>query len=486
MKIKSIYIKNFRGIGNYVLTCNFTDFNLLIGDNGTSKTAILEAINLCLSTTYVTSKLSLEDFYCGGNDDIEISVIFENSFDVEIPDLYGNTQKIKCKGISLTAKKRERSAPGKAFNDLVVTEHYFLPEETRGEEGWSIKRKNESILKITERQLSLTYASAEYPRSFYFGKSRDRQLQKGYNSSLTNIIDDLNWRFEKSERTKEEIDKFKHKREALEKHIFENTDGDTLKRTIEETNKTLKDFDIPVIDLSIVKTLTPYDNSEMVKRFDGFELPVNLIGSGIEMITALIFLETLAKISKNEICIIVDEPELHLHPILQNKFAKHLEDASQESQVFVSTHSPFFFKNCFDHLNNKVLIFEIDGGKVSITDAKDKGFGLLKWSPSWGEICYFAYNLPTTEFHDDLYSTIEDNLKTSTSPKISQDDTENWFISKNQTKEIKWINSTGGNIEETLMTYIRNRIHHGDNQSRPMYTPDQLKDSIERMINLIK
>ncbi|MDP2649841.1 MAG: AAA family ATPase [bacterium] len=486
MKIKSVFVKNFRGIGNYMLTCKFKDFNLLIGDNGTSKTAILEAINLCLSSSYASSRLSLEDFYCGGNNDIEISTIFENSFDVDIPDLYGNTQKIKCNGISLTAKKRDRSAPGKAFNDLVVAEHYFLPEEPRGDQGWTIKRKNESILKITERQLSLTYASAEYPRSFYFGKNRDRQLQKGYNSSFTNIIDDLNWRFEKSERTKIETDKFKHKREEIEKHIFENTDGDTLGKTIEQTNKILKDFDIPAIDLSVVKTLTPYDNSEMVKRFDGFELPVNLIGSGIEMITALIFLETLAKISKNEICIIIDEPELHLHPTLQDKFAKHLEDISQESQVFISTHSPFFFKNCFDHPNNKTLIFEIDGDKLSITDAKDKGFGLLKWSPSWGEICYFAYNLPTTEFHDDLYSSIEDYLKTSPSQKISQDDTENWFILKSQTKEIKWINSSGITIEETLMTYIRNRIHHGDNQNRPMYSSGQLKDSIERMINLIK
>lgn len=481
MKIKTISIKNFRGIGDYTLTSEFKDFNLLIGDNGTSKTAVLEAINLCLSPTYAASKLSLEDFYCGTSNDIEVTILFESTFDVEIPDLYGNTQKIKCKGISLRVKKRDRSAPGKAFNNLVVPEHYFLPVESKGTNGWSISRKNGSTLTVTERQLALSYASADYPSGFYFGKNRERQMQKGFNSSLTNIIDDLNWRFEKSERVKNDADKFKHKRDEIEKHVFDNTDGDTLNKTIDETNKTLEKMGIPKVDLSLVKTLTPYDNSEMVKRFDGFELPVNLTGSGVEMITSLIFLETLAKISREDVCIIIDEPELHLHPTLQDKLVKHLEEISQETQVFISTHSPFFFKNCFEHPNNNILISEIEDDKVTITDAKDKGFGLLKWSPSWGEICYFAYDLPTVEFHDDLYATLQDKNSTETIAA-----TEAWLTSNGQSKEISWTDLAGAQKTETLMTYIRNRIHHGDNQNRPVYTPEQLKDSIERMIELIK
>lgn len=36
------------------------------------------------------------------------------------------------------------------------------------------------------------------------------------------------------------------------------------------------------------------------------------------MIVALVFLETLASLSKENIVILIDEPELHLHPILQN------------------------------------------------------------------------------------------------------------------------------------------------------------------------
>ncbi len=481
MKISAVEIKNFRGIGENTPAFRCDDFNLIIGDNGTSKTAILEAINLCLNSGYAASKLSIKDFYLGKDVVIELSVKFEDNFEVEIPDLFGNTQKITCNGICMKAKKRDRSAPGKAFNDLVVVEHFYSPVEQRGADGWAITRGTGTVLKITERQLALSYASAATPKPFYFGKNRDKQLRKGYNSSMSSVIDDLNWRFEKSQRSKDETEKFKHKREEIEKHIFDNTDGTTLAKTIAETNKTLAELDIPAIDLSLVKTLTPYDSSEMVKRFDGFELPVNLTGSGIEMITALIFLETMAKISRNEISIIIDEPELHLHPTLQDKFAKHLQQVSSESQVFISTHSPFFFRNCFSNSCTNVLISEIESDNVKINNAKDKGFGLLSWSPSWGEICYFAYNLPTMEFHDDLYASIQDKNGTETIAA-----TEAWLLLNGQTKEIKWTDLTSGQKEETLMTYIRNRIHHGDNQDRPVFSQEQLADSIQRMIALLK
>lgn len=486
MRIQSVSIRNFRGIGNSTPPFDCKNLNLIIGDNGTSKTSVLEAINLCLSSSYAASKLSIKDFYLGNDQPIEIIVTFDEHLNVEIPDYFGNKQKIACDGILLTAKKRDRAAPKRAFNDLVVTEHYYVPVEDRSDSGWTITRGSGNPFKITERQLALTYASAEYPRSFYFGKNRDRQLQKGYNSSISNVVDDLNWRFEKNQRSKDESGKFKSKREEIEKYVFDNTDGDTLNKTIKRTNSKLFAFNLPAIDLSLIKTLTPYDNSEIVKRFDGFELPVNLTGSGIEMITALIFLETLADISKEEICIIIDEPELHLHPTLQDAFASHLHSISSKTQVFVSTHSPFFFKNSFKLPNTNLLISELLSGHVIVTNARAKGFGSLKWSPSWGEICYLAYNLPTVEFHDDLYSTIEDRLKTTPFDKISQEDVESWLQAQGQMKEVQWSDTSGNVRNETLMTYIRNRIHHPDNQNRPTYNNNELRDSIERMLLLIR
>lgn len=486
MKIKNVYIKNFRGISELDAPIELLSFNIFIGDNGTAKTAILEAINYCLSPGYVAARLDINDFHNGSKDDIEITVEFDSTFIAKLTDGYG-TQDVECNKITLLAKKRERSAPGKAFSDLVTTTHFVVPIAARGAEGWSQSRKSSSnSFKFTERQLSLNSADIVMPKVFYFSKSRNRQLTTGYNSSFTNIVNDLNWHFDKGQRDKEDSEHFKHERKKLHESVLSETGGDTLKKTIDTANEILEKLEIDKIDISLLKTLTPYDHSEIVFPFDGFELPVEHSGSGIEMAISIALLEAMAKLSKEEIILIIDEPELHLHPKLQTKLFEHLKEIGEDNQIIVSTHSPILFKNVYQNTDIKLLISKKESGKISIHDARSSGFGLLKWSPSWGEICYFAYNLATVEFHDDLYSTVEDSLKMSPSSKVSQDDTENWFILKGQTKEVKWTDLNGAAREETLMTYIRNRIHHPDNSNRPVYSPEQLDESTKRMITLLK
>lgn len=484
MKIKSVYIKNFRGIDELKAPIELSDFSIFIGDNGTGKTAILEAVNYCLSPGYLASRFDINDFHKGSDSDIEITLEFDTSFVAKLPDGF-TTQSIECNKVTLLVKKRERSAPGKAFSDLVTTTHYVVPVAARGAEGWSQPRKAGSNFKFTERQLSFPSVDTEMPRAFYFSKTRNRQLVMGYNSSFTNIVNDLNWRFDKNQRGKEDAEHFKHDRKKLHEKVVSETEGDTMKKTIDAANEILKKLEVDPIDISLLKTLTPHDHSEIVFPFDGFELPVEDSGSGIEMTIAIALLEAMAKISKDQIILIIDEPELHLHPKLQAKLFEHLKEISGEIQIVVSTHSPILFKNVYQNTDIKLLISKKESNKISINDARASGFGLLKWSPSWGEICYFAYDLSTAEFHDDLYSTIEDNLKTCPTQRISQEDTENWLISKGQTKEIKWTDSRGILQEETLMTYIRNRIHHSDNQNRPVYTPEQLKESTNRMVKIL-
>lgn len=480
MKIKSVSIKNFRGIEKLDVPIKLSDFNVFVGDNATCKTAIIEAVNFCLSPRFTASRLSVNDFYKGGDREIEIITEFEKNFIAKLPDGY-NTQDVECNKIILTAKKREKAATQKAFSDLVTTTHYVMPVAVRGEEGWSQPRQSSYDFKFAERQLSFPIPEVKLPRCFYFPKTRSRQLSKGFNSSLSNVIDDLNWRFDKTQRTKPEEEHFKHSRKTLHEKIKAETGGDTIKKTIDATNEILKKLKIDEIDISLLKTLTPYDSAELIFPFDGFELPIGHSGSGIEMAVAIAFLESLAKISKEDIIIIIDEPELHLHPTLQEKIFNHFKEISDKIQIIVSTHSPFLFRNVYQDNKIQLLLTKKEGDKISIQDAMASEFGLLKWSPSWGEICYFSYDLPTIEFHDDLYASLQDKNGTETVAA-----TEAWLVANKQTKEIKWADNDNNQVEETLMTYIRNRIHHGDNQKRPMYTSEQLRDSIQRMVGLLK
>lgn len=376
MKIKSVSIANFRGIKKLDAPVELGDLNFYIGDNGTGKTSLLEAMNFCLSSGYVASRLDVNDFYNGGDEPIEIIVEFQSPLTAKLPDGF-TSQEIACDKLILRAKKRDRAASGKAFSDLVTTSQHLVPIEPRGEKGWSKARKNGTFFNFDERQLAPGNVEVDLPRVFYFSKTRVRQLSKGFNSSLSSIVDDLNWRFDRGQRKKADSEHFKHQRKSLHEMIFAETEGDTLQKTIEAANVILANLGVQPVEVSLIKTLNPYDNSEVVFPFDGFELPAEHGGSGIEMLLSLALLEAMAVLSKEKLIILIDEPELHLHPKLQAKLLEHLAELSDSLQIVASTHSPLLFKNAFRTPNAKLQITRQNRGSVEVEDAHSLGFGYL-------------------------------------------------------------------------------------------------------------
>jgi hypothetical protein len=112
-------------------------------------------------------------------------------------------------------------------------------------------------------------------------------------------------------------------------------------------------------------------------------------------------------------------------------------------------------------------------------------FGIFPWSPSWGEINYSAYDLPTIEFHNELYGHLQE-----TQQKYSIEQVETYFATKSITKSKKWAKIANGKAQQpddvSLMTFVRNSIHHPENTSNGGYTPQELKSSIEELMKLIK
>ena len=209
--IKELNIKNFRGLESLEkIECDA--FNIFIGDNGTSKTTILEATNHPFSPRFLADIIKHTDFINGTDEPIETFLHFNQSIEVELPDGY-TTQKINCDKLYLRIKKRDKKKAGKVFSDSVTLEHILVPDFPRdkGKEGWSIERKtSDRPFTFTTRSLGVSQISAsELPRSFLFGKDRDRQLQKGFNSSFYTIIEDLNWKFSRNIR-KETVDEQVH------------------------------------------------------------------------------------------------------------------------------------------------------------------------------------------------------------------------------------------------------------------------------------
>lgn len=223
---------------------------------------------------------------------------------------------------------------------------------------------------------------------------------------------------------------------------------------------------------------------------DNREFPIENLSSGEKQIVYRIgyLLRNLKTLSGG--LILIDEPELSLHPRWQIKFIEFLQEVFSDKnkinmQFVIATHSPYLLKSSLLP-EVDVISFTQKNKNVEIEKLNKQSWSLFKNGPTLGEINYYAFYLPTPEFHNELYGHLKEEKQA-----YEEKDIEKYFISKGCEQNKFWIkiNNQGEPQpaeNKTLMTFIRNTIHHPENTENTIFTYEELKTSIETMIKLTK
>ncbi|KAF5066356.1 AAA ATPase domain protein [anaerobic digester metagenome] len=344
MYIEKFIIKNFRGIADLALHFS-KGLNVLIGENNSSKTAIIDALRICLS--YGNQKrdiyISYPDFH------IEKTEISDTLNDIEFHLHF----------------KIEDPAEAGWFNDLLSVQEdgiqdlqlhfrYYLDEEERIRyKVWGGTNEGQAIAPEILFLLYHVHLDALRDAENHLRPIRGNRLGQLY----ANIQIDPNAETDKEK--KKEI--AKKVREAVDsdadwtQHIGKGKEK--INEHLRETSFASKQQQVEILFLPFdfnrlvdnLKIQMPIYTDELLEgdssKQKHFELYQNGLGYNNLIYTATVLgdLKQRKELNKESYAaLLIEEPEAHLHPQLQNLFFKYLNklDTEQGFQIFISSHSP--------------------------------------------------------------------------------------------------------------------------------------------------
>jgi len=230
------------------------------------------------------------------------------------------------------------------------------------------------------------------------------------------------------------------------------------------------------LSLAYINNWTPHNKAFFgVEKENKQHISLDNLGSGYEMIFSLLYSFYLSQQGNKQLIVFIDEPELHLHPKLQEDFVKILLEFSKTAQIILTTHSPLFVKQVLYNEKVQVNVLKKESGEVGIAKIEERVLPYL----SSNEINFVAFYLPTEEYHNELFEELYESYKqTTNNENLSIKDFDTHFFQNEKQESANYpYNGTANQV--SIHTHLRTQIHHRGTAGQADIT--QIKDSIKKM-----
>ncbi|MDD5449579.1 MAG: AAA family ATPase [Candidatus Omnitrophica bacterium] len=332
MYIKKVIIENFKCFeGKFPLDLN-KHFNILVGDNESGKSTILEAIHLVLSGwiygKYLGTELTqslfnsnvIKKYLDSVNEkkplpppQILIELFFEIEDDADKAFFTGNANSERLNECGVQFKI--------SFNEKYKNEYATLIKS--GDEVASLPIEYYEFSWASFAQQDMTPKRIPFKSALI--DSSNTRYQNGSDVYISRIIRDL--------LSDEHIVKISQAHRKL-KDSFAGNDA------VKEINKELKQKHISdkKVELSVdLSTKTAWETS-LTTYLD--DIPFNCAGRGEQSLVKTKLALSHTKTQESNI-LLLEEPENHLSYSKLNKLMDYIKNANENKQIIVSTHSSF-------------------------------------------------------------------------------------------------------------------------------------------------
>lgn len=315
MKIKKIHIKEYNGLEN--LDINFEpegkvlDLIVLAGINGSGKTRVLESV--------------LDFFY-------KIEMFYKSQNKIELFYEEIENESIKTAG------------------NIDV----FYNELKNGAKGVFLSPKYLEIKKILKKFPKIIYV----PTEINFQKVQKAQTNFKKEYSFINIVDSYEIKDIPSY-IATRISKVANEEENL-------TMGQVRKKVFAEINGI---FEILELDVKLSEISKDENSMPIFTGSSGKKFGINELSSGEKQL----FLRTLAikMLEPENSIIMIDEPELSLHPKWQQKIVDVYRKIGRNNQIILATHSPHILGSV--EKENIILLEKNENGIVKVKTGDEFG-----------------------------------------------------------------------------------------------------------------